>query len=98
MEVAALLPRVHSRHEAASMMFSPGLTGLEFKFNVHGDGPARYNIIHYKQVSRGLYEWVNVGYFHNDQMELKMEGNGLSYYIDMCVTSTVIHFRTPVPL
>ena len=54
--------------------FISGLTGDEFKFNKHGDGPARYNIIHYKQISTGQFEWVNVGFFHDDQMDLRMEG------------------------
>ena len=54
-------------------IFKKGLTGDKFKFNQHGDGPARYNIIHYKQTSRGVYKWVNVGYFHDEQMELDMD-------------------------
>ena len=51
-----------------------GLSGDKFKFNDRGDGPARYNIIHYKQVRPGEYEWVNVGFFHDDQIEMNMEG------------------------
>ena len=57
-----------------------GLTGDEFRFNKdNGDGPARYNIIHYKQVSIGKYEWITVGEFHHDViqgdvMHLNMSG------------------------
>ena len=51
-----------------------GLSGDKFKFNERGDGPARYNIIHYKQVRPGQYEWVNVGFFHDDEIEMNMEG------------------------
>ncbi|XP_066253321.1 metabotropic glutamate receptor 2 isoform X2 [Euwallacea similis] len=38
-----------------------GLSGDKFHFDENGDGPARYNIIHYKQVSQGKYQWVRVG-------------------------------------
>ncbi len=51
-----------------------GLTGDKFKFNSKGDGPARYNIIHYKQVEKGVYKWVNVGFFHDEAIELNMTG------------------------
>lgn len=69
----------------AHSIFSSGLTGDEFKFNQHGDGPARYNIIHYKQVSKGQFEWVTVGYFYDDRMQLDMDGKSdnnrpLDYY------------------
>lgn len=52
----------------------PGLSGDNFRFDVNGDGPARYNIIHYKQVSPGNYQWVNVGYFQDDKIQLNMDG------------------------
>ena len=51
-----------------------GLSGDEFKFNSRGDGPARYNIIHYKQVRPGEYEWVNVGFFRDGEIEMNMDG------------------------
>ena len=54
--------------------FYIGLTGDKFKFNKHGDGPARYNIIHYKQVSEGIYKWVTVGNFYDEEMELDTNG------------------------
>ena len=47
---------------------------VKFKFNHLGDGPARYNIMHYKQISKGHFEWINVGEFHDGEMELRMEG------------------------
>ena len=53
------------------------MTGDKFKFNQKGDGPARYNIIHYKQVSKGDYQWVNVGTFDDEEMELNMNGKAL---------------------
>ena len=57
-----------------SLQFS-GLSGDEFKFNKStGDGPARYNIIHYKQVSLGEYDWVTVGDFHDGDIFLNMSG------------------------
>ena len=61
-------------------ILTSGLTGDEFRFNKdNGDGPARYNIIHYKQVSNGKYEWITVGEFHHDViqgdvMHLNMSG------------------------
>ena len=51
-----------------------GLSGDNFSFDSNGDGPSRYNIIHYKQVTPGQYHWVNVGFFHNDEVELNMDG------------------------
>ena len=57
-----------------SLQFS-GLSGDEFKFNKStGDGPARYNIIHYKQESLGEYDWVTVGDFHDGDIFLNMSG------------------------
>ena len=58
------------------------MTGDKFKFNQKGDGPARYNIIHYKQVSKGDYQWVNVGTFDDEEMELNMNGKAL--VMDQC--------------
>ena len=51
-----------------------GLSGDPFQFKQGGDGPARYNIIHYKQVSRGVFKWVNVGSFHDGNITLNMSG------------------------
>ena len=30
--------------------------------------------MHYKQISKGHFEWINVGEFHDGEMELRMEG------------------------
>ena len=54
-----------------------GLSGDPFKFKEAGDGPDRYNIIHYKQTSRGNFQWVNVGSFDNGKVELDMSGKPL---------------------
>ncbi|GBM09685.1 Metabotropic glutamate receptor 8 [Araneus ventricosus] len=47
-----------------------GLSGEEFEFSENGDGPARYNIIHFKQVSPGNYKWICVGRYENGKLEL----------------------------
>ncbi|XP_054721404.1 metabotropic glutamate receptor 6-like [Uloborus diversus] len=47
-----------------------GLSGDEFQFSEKGDGPARYNIIHFKQVASGLYKWVRVGRYEDGELEL----------------------------
>lgn len=49
-----------------------GLSGDPFQFNPQGDGPARYNIIHYKQISPGTFKWVNVGTFDDGNITLNM--------------------------
>lgn len=49
---------------------SSGLSGEEFGFSENGDGPARYNIIHFKQVSPGNYKWICVGRYENGELEL----------------------------
>ncbi|XP_069986995.1 metabotropic glutamate receptor 4-like [Penaeus vannamei] len=49
-----------------------GLSSDEFKFDRQGDGPARYNIIHFKQVSRGTYSWVTVGQYVEGELRLNM--------------------------
>lgn len=51
-----------------------GLTGDRFHFDNNGDGPARYNIIHFKQVSAGKYQWVRVGEYLGDKLKLNMSG------------------------
>ncbi|CAG9562246.1 unnamed protein product [Danaus chrysippus] len=50
-----------------------GLSGDEFHFDSHGDGPARYNILHFKQVSRGVYRWLKVGRYLDGVLELNMD-------------------------
>ncbi|XP_041979527.1 metabotropic glutamate receptor 2-like [Aricia agestis] len=50
-----------------------GLSGDEFQFDANGDGPARYNILHFKQVSRGVYRWVQVGQYRDGELQLDMD-------------------------
>uniref|UniRef100_A0A8D9BA63 Metabotropic glutamate receptor n=1 Tax=Cacopsylla melanoneura TaxID=428564 RepID=A0A8D9BA63_9HEMI len=47
-----------------------GLSGDHFKFDKDGDGPARYNIIHFKQTSPGVYQWVQVGEYLEGELRL----------------------------
>ncbi|KAH1009695.1 hypothetical protein HUJ04_002015 [Dendroctonus ponderosae] len=49
-----------------------GLSGDSFHFDENGDGPARYNIIHFKQVSPGKYQWVRVGEYMEGSLVLNM--------------------------
>ncbi|XP_043211298.1 metabotropic glutamate receptor-like, partial [Amphibalanus amphitrite] len=49
-----------------------GLSGDQFKFDEQGDGPARYRIIHFKQVSPGQYRWELVGEYNGDHLMLNM--------------------------
>ncbi|XP_015108893.1 metabotropic glutamate receptor 2 [Diachasma alloeum] len=49
-----------------------GLTGDKFHFDKNGDGPARYNIIHFKQVSPGVYKWIRVGQYLEGELSLNM--------------------------
>lgn len=51
-----------------------GLSGDWFRFDANGDGPARYNIIHFKQVSPGKYRWVRVGEYMEGTLNLNMSG------------------------
>ncbi|GBP82427.1 Metabotropic glutamate receptor 4 [Eumeta japonica] len=50
-----------------------GLSGDEFRFDANGDGPTRYNILHFKQVSRGVYRWLRVGQFLDDELQLDLD-------------------------
>ncbi|XP_075978181.1 metabotropic glutamate receptor 2-like [Anticarsia gemmatalis] len=50
-----------------------GLSGDEFHFDSNGDGPARYNILHFKQVSPGVYRWLKVGRYLDGELELNMD-------------------------
>ncbi|XP_076639912.1 metabotropic glutamate receptor B isoform X2 [Colletes latitarsis] len=49
-----------------------GLSGDKFKFDSNGDGPARYNIIHFKQTEPGKYKWVRVGKYLEGELRLNM--------------------------
>ena len=35
--------------------------------------------MHYKQISKGHFEWINVGEFHDGEMELRMEGKNYGH-------------------
>lgn len=54
--------------------FEIGLSGDRFHFNSNGDGPARYNIIHFKQVQPGKYRWIKVGEYYEGELRLNMDG------------------------
>ncbi|KAF8781700.1 Metabotropic glutamate receptor like protein [Argiope bruennichi] len=49
-----------------------GLSGDEFQFSENGDGPARYNIIHFKQISPGNYKWIRVGEYRDGELKLSL--------------------------
>ncbi|XP_045475410.1 metabotropic glutamate receptor 2-like isoform X2 [Harmonia axyridis] len=49
-----------------------GLSGDFFHFDNNGDGPARYNIIHFKQVSPGKFTWIRVGEYLEGELHLNM--------------------------
>ncbi|XP_031783188.1 metabotropic glutamate receptor 2 isoform X3 [Nasonia vitripennis] len=49
-----------------------GLSSDRFKFDNNGDGPARYNIIHFKQTSAGQYKWIRVGQYLEGVLHLNM--------------------------
>ncbi|XP_025988330.1 metabotropic glutamate receptor 2 isoform X2 [Solenopsis invicta] len=49
-----------------------GLSGDKFKFDENGDGPARYNIIHFKQTEPGKYKWIRVGKYLEGELRLNM--------------------------
>lgn len=51
-----------------------GLSGDKFHFDVNGDGPARYNIIHFKQLSPGNFQWVRVGEYMEGELRMNMSG------------------------
>lgn len=55
-------------------LFEKGLAGDHFRFDGNGDGPARYNIIHFKQIRVGKYDWVKVGEYNEGELSLDMEG------------------------
>ncbi|XP_066996149.2 metabotropic glutamate receptor 4 [Anabrus simplex] len=47
-----------------------GLSGDRFHFDQNGDGPARYNIIHFKQLKPGHFKWIRVGEYTEDGLRL----------------------------
>lgn len=51
-----------------------GLTGDNFHFDSNGDGPARYNIIHFKQMEPGTFKWIKVGVYSDGNLRLNTTG------------------------
>ncbi|XP_075540467.1 mangetout [Dermacentor variabilis] len=49
-----------------------GLSDDHFRFSDSGDGPARYNILHFKQVKPGRYRWVPVGQYVDGTLHLQL--------------------------
>ncbi|KAL6435479.1 hypothetical protein ACFW04_005448 [Cataglyphis niger] len=58
-----------------------GLSGDKFRFDKNGDGPARYNIIHFKQVEPGKYKWIRVGKYLEGELRLNMSGKPFPFHI-----------------
>ena len=50
---------------------SAGFSGDEFHFDSFGDGPARYNIIHFRRIGDN-YRWVRVGSYNEGNLTLNM--------------------------
>ncbi|XP_065200701.1 metabotropic glutamate receptor 3-like [Planococcus citri] len=48
-------------------------SGDEFQFDENCDGPARYNIVHYKQTSPRVFKWIKVGNYENGELILNLE-------------------------
>ncbi|GLV46353.1 mangetout, partial [Carabus blaptoides fortunei] len=59
-----------------------GLSGDWFRFDGNGDGPARYNIIHFKQVSPSKYRWIRVGEYLEGTLNLNMSGKSCCYMVE----------------
>ncbi|KAL1428247.1 hypothetical protein MTO96_002645 [Rhipicephalus appendiculatus] len=49
-----------------------GLSKDHFRFSSSGDGPARYNILHFKQIEPGKYRWVRVGTYVDGTLHLQL--------------------------
>lgn len=67
----------------AKPFFVTGLSGDRFHFDENGDGPARYNIIHFKQLTPGKYQWVRVGEYLEGTLELNMSGEETPLLLDL---------------
>ncbi|UYV77705.1 GPRMGL5 [Cordylochernes scorpioides] len=51
-----------------------GLTGDKFSFNEQGDGPVRYDVIHFRKIEETeSYEWVRVGHYVAGKLTLQQE-------------------------
>lgn len=51
-----------------------GLSGDKFRFDSNGDGPARYNIIHFKRTDEDSFRWFKVGEYIEGELTLNMSG------------------------
>ena len=70
----AVVSFIRSNQVDDASFLAAGLSGDRFQFDEQGDGPARYNIIHFKQVSAGRYRWEHVGKYQFGQLQLDMKG------------------------
>lgn len=52
-----------------------GLSGDSFHFDEFQDGPARYNIIHFRRKGPNNYKWIRVGDYNEGLLTLNMSGN-----------------------
>lgn len=69
-----------------------GLTGDNFHFDNNGDGPARYNIIHFKQVEPGTFKWIKVGVYSDGKLNLNMDGEYFTWkYYVYFITVQALH-------
>lgn len=66
---------------ASFVLLQIGLSGDRFHFNSNGDGPARYNIIHFKQVEPGKYRWIKVGEYDEGELRLNMDGKNMNFQL-----------------
>ncbi|XP_013180327.1 PREDICTED: metabotropic glutamate receptor 6-like [Papilio xuthus] len=49
-----------------------GLSGDEFHFDANGDGPARYDILHYRRAASGGHRWLKVGRYLDGDLHLDL--------------------------
>ncbi|KAI8123732.1 Metabotropic glutamate receptor 8 [Lucilia cuprina] len=81
-----------------------GLSGDHFRFDSNGDGPARYNIIHFKQSNEGQYHWVQFKLLHpkppesvcslpceRGQAKKYVEGESCCWHCFNCSTYQIRH-------
>lgn len=48
------------------------MTGHEFHFAENGDGPGRYRIIHFKQVDKNKFDWIQVGEYVDGNLNINL--------------------------
>lgn len=48
------------------------MNGHEFHFAENGDGPARYRIIHFKQIDDNVFNWIQVGEYVDGNLNLDL--------------------------